>query len=145
MYVNKRFKPTDKIEFGLQARFRRDGYYIVYRFLPKKIRIRILWFYVNITIKDTWTVICLYNTDNNPLNVIDKDYVSGSYNLDELNRYMNGFSIKLKNNIIGDFIDYAHIKCSSVDSYSNKFNKDYSVKFLEENRFINDVNNGRRK
>ena len=35
-------------------------------------------------------------------NVIDKDYVSGSYNLDELNRYMNGFSIKLKNNIIGE-------------------------------------------
>lgn len=74
MYVNKRFKPTDKIEFGLQARFRRDGYYIVYRFLPKKIRVRILWFYVNITIKDTWTVICLYNTDNNPFNIIDKDY-----------------------------------------------------------------------
>lgn len=74
MYVNKRFKPTDKIEFGLQARFRRDGYYIVYRFLPKKIRVRILWFYVNITIKDTWTAICLYITDNNPFNIIDKDY-----------------------------------------------------------------------
>ena len=74
MYVNKRFKPTDKIEFGLQARFRRDGYYIVYRFLPKKIKVRILWFYVNITIKDTWTTICLYNTDNNPFNIIDKDY-----------------------------------------------------------------------
>lgn len=74
MYVNKRFNPTDKIEFGLQARFRRDGYYIVYRFLPKKIRVRILWFYVNITIKDTWTAICLYITDNNPFNIIDKDY-----------------------------------------------------------------------
>lgn len=79
MYVNKRFNPTDKIEFGLQARFRRDGYYIVYRFLPKKIRVRILWFYVNITIKDTWTAICLYNTDNNPFNIIDKDYKSMMY------------------------------------------------------------------
>ena len=58
---------------------------------------------------------------------------------------MSSFSIKLKNNVIDDFMNYAHIKCSSIDSYSNKFNKDYSVKFLEENRFINDVNNGRRK
>ena len=77
-------------------------------------------------------------------NIVDKDYVSGSYNLDELNSYMNGFNIKLKHNVIDDFLDYAHIKCSSVDSY-NKFNKDYSISYLEETKYINDINNGRRK
>ncbi len=76
-------------------------------------------------------------------NIVDKDYVSGSYNLDELHNYMNGFNIKLKHNVIDDFMDYAYIKCSSIDSY-NKFNKDYSIAFLEENRFINDVNNRRK-
>ena len=78
-------------------------------------------------------------------NIIDKDYISGSYNLSELNKYMNGFNIKIKNNVIDDFMNYARIKCSSVDTYNTKFNKDYSIAYLEEARFINDINNGRRK
>ena len=53
--------------------------------------------------------------------------------------------IRIKNNVIDDFMNYARIKCSSVDTYNTKFNKDYSIAYLEETRFINDMNNGRRK
>ncbi len=76
-------------------------------------------------------------------NIIDKDYVSGNYNLDELSKWIRGFNIRGKEDIINDFIDYAYIKCSSVDS-SNKFNKDYSIKYLKESKVINDVG-GRKK
>ena len=76
-------------------------------------------------------------------NIIDKDYVSGNYNLDELSKSIKGFNIKGKEEIINDFIDYAYSKCSGVDN-SNKFNKDYSIKYLKESKVINDVS-GRKK
>lgn len=71
-------------------------------------------------------------------NIINKDYITGSYNLDELSNSIKG--IKDKNHVVNDFMDYAYVKCSSIKSYTNKFNKDYSIGYLEKSMIINDVN-----
>lgn len=69
--MNKIFNATDKIELGLEN-FVSDYYYLKYRFLPKQVKVRILWFYIFITVKDPWHVLKLYKstglTEINPDN-----------------------------------------------------------------------------
>lgn len=63
--MNKKFNSTDKIELGLHNHVA-EYYYLKYRFLPKKVKVRILWFYIFITVKDPWHVLRLYKTISMP-------------------------------------------------------------------------------
>ena len=70
--MNKRFDAKDKIELGLHN-YAGEYFHLMYRFLPKRVKVRILWFFITITVKDTWHVLRLYKStglmDINP----DKD------------------------------------------------------------------------
>lgn len=59
--MNKKFNSTDKIEIGLYNHVS-CYYHLKYRFLPKKVRIHILWFFITITVKDSWHVLKLYHS-----------------------------------------------------------------------------------
>lgn len=59
--MRKRFESSDAIEIGL---FNKVScyYHLKYKFLPKKVRIHILWFFITVTLKDTWHVLKLYHS-----------------------------------------------------------------------------------
>ena len=59
--MNKKFNAQDKIELGLHHHVV-EYYYLKYRFLPKKVKVRILWLYILITVKDPWHVLRLYKS-----------------------------------------------------------------------------------
>lgn len=59
--MNKRFNAKDKIELGLHN-YAAEYYYLKYRFVPKKVWVRILWFNIQITIRDRWHVLRLYKS-----------------------------------------------------------------------------------
>ena len=63
--MNKKFNAEDKIELGLYHKVA-EYYYLKYRFLPKKVRIHILFFYITVTVKDPWHVIRLYESTGIP-------------------------------------------------------------------------------
>ena len=49
------------IESGLH-KHTGEYYYLKYRFLPKQVKIHILWLYIFVTVKDSWRVLRLYNS-----------------------------------------------------------------------------------
>ena len=59
--MNKNFNATDLIELGLY-KHTAEYYYLKYRFLPKKVKVHILWFYIFVTAKDSWHVLRLYQS-----------------------------------------------------------------------------------
>ena len=61
----KHFNAEDKIELGLY-KHAAEYHYLMYRFLPKKVRIHILFFYITVTIKDRWHVLKLYKSTGIP-------------------------------------------------------------------------------
>lgn len=63
--MNKKFNAEDKIELGLYH-YAAEYYHLMYRFLPKKVRIHILFFYITVTVKDPWHVLRLYKSTGIP-------------------------------------------------------------------------------
>lgn len=59
--MKKRFEGSDAIEIGLYN-YVSCYYHLKYRFLPKKVRIHILWFFITITVKDSWHILKLYDS-----------------------------------------------------------------------------------
>ena len=59
--MNKKFNAANEIELGLHHHVS-HYYHLKYRFLPKKVKVRILWFYITVTIHDPWHVIYLYKS-----------------------------------------------------------------------------------
>lgn len=59
--MNKKFNATDFIELGLH-KHAAEYYYLKYRFLPKQVKVHILWFYIFVTVKDPWHVLRLYKS-----------------------------------------------------------------------------------
>ena len=63
--MNKKFNAEDKIEVGLHHHVA-EYYYLKYRFLPKRVRIHMLFFYITLTVKDPWHVVRLYKSTGIP-------------------------------------------------------------------------------
>lgn len=62
----KAFKYYDPIEIGLKKWF--GKYILKYRFLPKKIKIPVLWFHIMLTVRDAWHVICVRHNQTTDTN-----------------------------------------------------------------------------